>query len=152
MELEVRQCESRGIIRDDVVNQGFRSARDCVGLVMFWVKFKDSKRSLYWRSMLLMWGLLSERQMFMSPVTGSKPSHDVITVDNKSSNLSSHTFVNSADQELAFLVLPRKLTSQVFEFSFQVLDISSSLKLDTFLNIGTHPPPLHTSWLRYVVA
>ena len=82
----------------------------------------------------------------MSPVTGGKPSHDVITVDNKSSNTSSHTFVsrmfrsmNSADQELAILVLPRKLTPQVFEFSFLVLDISSSLKLDTFLNIGTHP-------------
>ena len=28
--------------------------------------------------------------MFMSPVTSSNPSHDVIKVDDKSSNLSSH--------------------------------------------------------------
>ena len=30
----------------------------------------------------------------MWPVTSSNPSHDAITVDNKSSNLSSHTFVS----------------------------------------------------------
>ena len=38
----------------------------------------------------------------MWPVTSSNPSHDVITVDNKSSNLSSHTFVSrmSSDRSI----------------------------------------------------
>ena len=74
--------------------------------------------------------------MFMWLVTSSNPSHDVITVDNKSSNLSSHTFkfciknefrsINSFDQKLANLVLPSKLKPQVFEFSFQVYFTASN--------------------------
>ena len=40
--------------------------------------------------------------MFIWPVTSSNPSHDVITGENKSSNLSSHTFVSrmSSDRSI----------------------------------------------------
>ena len=96
--------DSRGIIRDDEVNQGFRSARDSG---WFCKRVESSLRTLKCpctdAQCYSCWVYyLSARQMFMWPVTSSNPSHDVITVDNRSSNLSSHTFVSrmSSDRSI----------------------------------------------------
>ena len=74
---------SRGIIRDDVINQGFSSARDSgwfcnvLSQCLRTPKFSCAGAQCY-----SCW-VYYVRDMFMSPVTSTNPSYDVITVHNQ---------------------------------------------------------------------